>query len=337
MNKIGVILNNIGSPSSPEPEDVGNYLKEFLMDKEILTLPYILRYILVHFIIVPRRKYFSAEKYKKIWGLKKSPLIEISEDFCAGVQRELGENYNVQLGMVNGQPSIEKALDNLKESGVGQIIFAPLYPQYAKATTYAATQKTKAKLKKVFGEYDNLKVLKPFYNHPGFIELSAKKLMKEWDSGQWQHIMFSFHGLPEAQIKKNQGCLTNLNCCQRANACEINCYRAQSIKTAELIAESANLKTNQYTICFQSRLGPAKWIGPSSIGVVQQLAQKGYKKLLVQTPSFVADCLETLEEVAIELKSEFKLHGGDDLKLVDCLNQDLSWVQKFTVLIQELK
>lgn len=337
MNKIGVILNNIGSPSSPQPEDVGNYLKEFLMDKEILTLPYIIRYILVHFIIVPRRKYFSAEKYKKIWGLKKSPLIEISEDFCAGVQRELGEKYVVQLGMVNGQPSIEQSLINLKASGVKEIIFAPLYPQYAKATTYASTQKTKAKLKKVFGEYADLKVLKPFYSNRGFIDLSAKKLMKEWNSGEWQHIMFSFHGLPESQIKKNEGCLVDSNCCQRANACEINCYRAQSVKTAELIAESANLKPNQYTICFQSRLGPAKWIGPSTINVVQQLAKNGYKKILVQTPSFVADCLETLEEVAIELKSEFKSYGGEDLKLVDCLNQDLSWVQKFAVLIQDLK
>ncbi len=337
MNRIGVVLNNIGSPESPEPDDVGRYLKEFLMDKEILTIPFLIRYPLVHFLIVPRRKFSSAAKYRKIWGLKKSPLIEISEDFCASLQTELGEKYAVQLGMVNGQPSIEKALLSLKKSGIQKIIFAPLYPQYAKATTFAATQKTKKIMKKIYGDISEMKVLNPFYNNDSFINLSAQKLKEDWVGNKWDHVLFSFHGLPESQIKKNAGCLVDLNCCDRPMACSMNCYRAQSIRTARSIAAAANLASADYTICFQSRLGPARWIGPSTTDVVKQLGQRGIRKILVQTPSFVADCLETLEEISIELKAEFIDHGGDDLKLVPCLNQDQSWVQKFALMIHDLK
>ncbi len=337
MSRIGVILNNIGSPESAEPEAVGTYLKEFLMDKEILTIPFLFRYMLVHWVIVPRRKFSSALKYKKIWGKTQSPLIEISEGFEAKVKTELGSQYEVQLGMVNGQPSLKTALSNLKLAGVQKIIFAPMYPQYAKATTYASTQKIKGLMKNYFDQAVPLSVLAPFYENSDFISLSAKKLRSDWDSKKWQHILFSFHGLPESQIKKVQGCLTTADCCERVEACALNCYRAQSVQTARLIAAAANLTKVQYTICFQSRLGPAKWIGPASVDVVKELGLKGVKRLLVQTPSFVADCLETLEEISIELEDEFKKHGGENLKLVPCLNQDADWAASFGLVRKHLK
>lgn len=334
MNKIGILLNNIGSPSSTDPEDVGTYLKEFLMDKYIIEIPFLLRYILVHWIIVPRRKFSSALKYKKIWGEKKSPLIEISEQFCQKLQNELGGAYFVRLGMVNGAPSIESTLIEMREAGVEKIIFVPLYPQYARATSYAAEEKARKALAKIFKEEIPFFVLQPFYNSKAFILGSAEKLKQDWQSGKWQHLLFSFHGLPESQIKRNPGCLESSTCCDRAEACQMNCYRAQSLKTAELIAKEAGLTKDQYTICFQSRLGRAKWIGPATTDVAKKLAASGCKNLLVQTPSFVADCLETLEEIGLELKEDFIQDGGDNLKLVPCLNQDSSWVKDFAGLVR---
>lgn len=334
MNKIGVLLNNIGSPSSADPDDVGEYLKEFLMDKYIIEIPYLLRYILVHWIIVPRRKFSSALKYKRIWGEKKSPLIEISEEFCTKLQNELGDKYFVRLGMVNGTPSIEATLKEMRDIGVKKIIFAPLYPQYARATSYAAEEKTRKLVNKVFKNEISFSVLKPFYNAKAFISGSVEKLKQDWQTGKWQHILFSFHGLPESQIKKNSGCLERETCCERAQACEMNCYRAQSLKTAELIAKETGLTKDQYTICFQSRLGRAKWIGPATTDVAQNLAKSGCKNLLVQTPSFVADCLETLEEIGLELKEDFIHEGGENLKLVSCLNYDPSWVKDFAGLVR---
>ena len=334
MNKIGILLNNIGSPSSVSPEDVGEYLKEFLMDKYIIELPFLLRYILVHWIIVPRRKFSSALKYKKIWGVKKSPLIEISEEFGQKLQNELGDQYLVCLGMVNGKPSIESALKTMQDNGVKKIIFVPLYPQYARATSYAAEEKTRNLVRKIFQKDISFSVMKPFYNTKAFLTGSAEKLKQDWQSGKWQHLLFSFHGLPESQIKRNSGCLESSTCCERVQACEMNCYRAQSLKSAELIAKEAGLTKDQYTICFQSRLGRAKWIGPATTDVAKNLATSGCKNLLVQTPSFVADCLETLEEIGLELKEDFIQEGGEELKLVPCLNQDSSWVKDFAGLVR---
>lgn len=330
MSRIGVLLNNIGSPRSFQPDDVGEYLKEFLMDKEIIGLPYLLRYILVYWIIVPKRKFASAEKYRRIWGTKKSPLIEISENFAEKLQSELGSGYFVKLGMVNGTPSIDTTLKEMQQNGIEKIIFAPLYPQYARATSFAAESKTRDLLPKDI----EFSILKPFYNSESFVNESAKKLKKDWDTCQWQHILFSFHGLPESQIKRNSGCLQNKDCCVRPQACQMNCYRAQSLKTAEMIAVKVGLTKDQYTICFQSRLGRAKWIGPATSDVAKQLAQAGVKNLLVQTPSFVADCLETIEEIAIELREDFIQAGGASLKLVPCLNEDSDWVKGFAGLVK---
>lgn len=337
MKKIGLIINNIGTPDTYHPDDVGRYLKEFLMDKEIISIPFFVRYFLVHFIIVPRRRFASALKYKKVWGQSKSPLFEITESFAQKLKEVLPSNYHVELGMRYGNPSIQQALENLKNKQVDQIIFAPMYPQYAKATTYSAIEKLKMDMIRIFGSDQNLITVNPFYEKSVFIENSAIKLKKELSSGKWQHVLFSFHGLPESQVKKNPGCLATKNCCERVEACQINCYRAQCFASAKLIAANAGLSDDQYTVCFQSRLGPAKWIQPASSDVVVELANRGIKSVLVQTPSFVADCLETLEEIAIELKAEFVSQGGEDLKLVACLNDDEEWVRSFVEIIKDVK
>lgn len=333
MRKIGIILNNIGSPSDATPDAVSTYLKEFLMDKEIINSPFLIRFFLVNFLIVPRRKFASSLKYKKIWR-KESPLIEISKSFLQQVQEQLNlrndAEYVVRLGMRYGEPSIKSCLQDFKSQQITDVIFAPMYPQFAKATTFSAVQHAEKWVSEIYNRSAvRFKSVQPFYLLPGFIQLSAEKLRKDWQTNHWQHVLFSFHGLPESQIKKVQGCLSDSSCCEKQKACENNCYRAQCFKTAQLISQQLNLKSDQYTVCFQSRLGPTKWIQPASIDVVQQLAEKNIKNILVQTPSFVADCLETLEEISIELKNEFKSHGGNDLKLVDCLNADRDWAVEF--------
>lgn len=336
MKRIGLILNNIGSPKSFQPDDVGQYLKEFLMDKEIIELPYLFRYALVHFLIVPRRKFSSAEKYRRIWGKTQSPLIEISEKFCNSLQVQLGANYQVELGMVNGNPSLEHALIQMRDQGIDEIIFAPLYPQYARATSFASESKIRGLLRKILKNRVNLKVLPPFYSTSAFIDASVDRLKQDWSSNQWQHVLFSFHGLPESQVKKNSGCLQSPDCCARLQACQRNCYKAQCLQTASLIAKQANLTKDQYSVAFQSRLGRAKWIGPAATDVAKHLAQSGCQNLLVQTPSFVADCLETLEEIGLELKDNFIQAGGKNLKLVPCLNDDTNWINQFAGLVKKL-
>ncbi len=333
MNRIGVILNNIGSPSESTPEAVGHYLNEFLMDEEILNLPFLIRYPLVRWLIVPRRKKYSAQKYQKVWINNKSPLISISERLCEKVQDQLGTEYLVRLGMRYSDPSIQSCLDEFKKNQIEQIYFAPLYPQYAKATTFSAIKKIE-KLKPSFKQFNQIKLMQPFFNQSEFIDLLSQKIASDWKTNDWQHILFSFHGLPESQVKKNQGCLIEKNCCERQIACDLNCYRAQCFATAGFIAEKLNLQQTQYTVCFQSRLGPARWIQPSSLNTVQKLASQGVKKVLVQSPSFVTDCLETLEEISIELKDEFIKQGGDDLKLVPCLNDDAEWAKVLADLIR---
>jgi protoporphyrin/coproporphyrin ferrochelatase len=237
----------------------------------------------------------------------------------------------VRLGMRYGEPSLKSCFLEMKNDGIEKFFLAPLYPQYAQATTSSAEKK--------FSYYTkDFQLLKPFYNNEDYIKVCSEKLQADWQTQKWQHILFSFHGLPESQVKKNRGCLQSENCCVQAQACEKNCYRAQCFATARLIASNLNLLKSQYTVCFQSRVGPAKWIQPSTLDTVKVLAAKGVKSLLVQSPSFVADCLETLEEVAIELKDEFKEVGGQDLKLVPCLNDDASWVKVFSqIVLNELK
>lgn len=302
-----VILVNVGTPQSTDPKEVGIYLNEFLMDENIIPIPRPFRDILVKALIVPKRKFSSSEKYKKVWTAKGSPLMVESEALRKKLQGLLGPEWNVVLGMQVGHPRVKNAIleANAKNSA---IYYCPLYPQFANATTGGALQ--------AIGQ-DAAHILQPFYNSSWFIKAVAENIRKELQPQD--HLLLSYHGLPVSQLtSKNSTCYQSTTCCQQAEACQRNCYKAQCLKTTELLRQELGLQ--EISTSFQSRLGRAKWIEPSTEHMAQELLKRGVKHLKVACPSFVADCLETLEEIGMDLKEQFLSSGGESFKLIPCVN-----------------
>jgi len=325
MSKVGIILNNIGTPLSPETKDVSAYLKEFLMDPNVIGLPYPFRFLLVHGLIAPFRSRSSGAKYKSIWSQQGSPLLVHTENLRKKLQQELGPEFSVKIGMRYGKPSIEEAIKELESENIRKVIFAPLYPQYAEATTGSNTTHYKKLTRQ---QQFNTKFLESFYHRDFFLNPLSEVLKKHFpDNQKPQFVLFSYHGLPESQIKEVHGCLENPHCCQRKEACDLNCYKAQCHKTSEGLAKKLDLEHGTWATSFQSRLGPSKWIGPATTHEVQRLAKEGIKNLFVATPAFVTDCLETLEEINIELRQEFLSLGGETFTLAPCLNDHETWVK----------
>jgi ferrochelatase len=323
----GVLLCNIGTPDSFSEKDVAKYLREFLMDEEILTIPFPLRYILVNAIIVPKRAALSAANYKAIWTEQGSPLRVLSEALRQTLQQSLDSSTGgserksiVAVGMRYGKPSIPKALAEFHAAGVSDVLVVPLYPQYARATT-VSTLKQVAKVTAKQGYGFKIDELAPFYNDRGFIGAVAETVRAKLAGKQVDHYLMTYHGLPESQVKKNPGCLQSESCCQRAEACALNCYRAQCFKTSELIAQALGLQPDQWTVSFQSRLGKTEWIKPYTDETLKQLPGRGIKRLAVLCPSFVSDCLETLEEIGVQGAEAFRHAGGEEFYLVPCLNE----------------
>lgn len=327
MARIGIILNNIGTPKSPQAKDVGAYLNEFLMDPNVISLPYPFRLLLVKGLIVPFRSRTSGAKYKSIWTEQGSPLLVYTERLREKLQHELGSEFSVKIGMRYGKPSISEAVKELENEDIHKVIFAPLYPQYAEATTGSnVAYYKKLTAKSEFRTY----VLPPFYGKEYFLEPQAQIIAESLQQTKADHVLFSYHGLPEDQVRQVPGCLETENCCQRREACDLNCYKAQCHKTSEALAKKLNLKPEQWSTSFQSRLGPAKWIGPATTDEVQRLAQNGVKHLTVACPAFVTDCLETLEEINIELRHQFLANNGESFTLTPCLNDHNSWVTELS-------
>jgi len=307
-----VILINVGTPESPSPEDVGFYLREFLMDENILPLPRPFRDILVKAIIVPRRKYISARKYQSIWTDKGSPLMVESLKLQASLQTFLGDGWNVVLGMQVGKPRLRQSLKDVSEKSA-EIHVVPLYPQYATATTGGAL----GVLNQVLQASSKVKVLDPFYQQTWFLRAQAQRIRDRLQPQD--HLLLSYHGLPVSQLRAHRSqCYQSESCCLEASACAQNCYKAQCLRTSRLLQQDLGLP--QVSIGFQSRLGRSRWIEPSTQQVVRGLAGRGVKHLKVACPSFVADCLETLEEIGMELKHEFEQAGGQSFELVESLN-----------------
>lgn len=324
----GVLLINLGTPDAPTPEAVGRYLREFLMDGFVLDVPAPLRWFLVNVAIVPRRKHQSAAAYQKIHTPEGSPLLINTRDLAVNVGRELGEQYVVEFGMRYGNPSIKSAVAKLKSHEVSRVVVLPLYPQYAESSFETAVAETKRSAEEL-GCADLLTFLPPFYANDGFIGAWADRLRSEIDPDQTDHVIFSFHGLPVRHLTKFHGHngAASASCCVAINSDNEKCYRAQCFTTARAIATELQLHPDDYTVSFQSRLGRAEWIAPNTVDVFDDLARRGIKRVAVACPSFVADCLETLEEIAIRGKETFVAAGGEDLKLIPSLNSDLSWAR----------
>jgi protoporphyrin/coproporphyrin ferrochelatase len=332
LKRTGVLLINLGTPDAPTPEAVGAYLREFLMDGFVIDMPQPLRWFMVNVMIVPRRKFQSANAYQKVQLPGGSPLLVYTREFAAGVIARLGKDdgFTVEYAMRYGNPSIASALKRLKSADVERVIVLPLYPQYAESSYETAVVETRRRAAEL-GLADRLSFFPPFYNRAEFIDACARRVLETHEENPVDHVLFSFHSLPERHLKQldktGQHCLGRASCCDQIAAVNQHCYRAQSIFTAKAIAAKLDLVEGDYTVSFQSRLGRAKWIGPPTEVVLAELARKGIKRLAVSCPSFVADCLETVEEIAIRGRQTFIEAGGEELFLVPSLNAEAAWVE----------
>ncbi|OLD26469.1 MAG: ferrochelatase [Acidobacteria bacterium 13_1_40CM_3_55_6] len=340
MNRTGVLLINLGTPDAPTPEAVGRYLREFLMDGYVIDLPKPLRWFFVHVMIVPRRKEQSAKAYQKVQLPKGSPLLVHTRELAANVAARLNTNdnrYAVEYAMRYGNPSIATSLEKLCAQDVARIMVLPLYPQYAESSFETAVVETRRRAAEL-GCADRVTFLTPFFERPEFIDSFASRVVEHLEKHPAEHVVFSFHSLPERHLTKlnPQHCLRAVDCCAQLSEMNRHCYRAQCLFTAKSIARQAKLKRGAYTVSFQSRLGRAKWLGPNTEDVLKSLAQRGIKRVAVSCPSFVADCLETLEEIAIRGRETFINTGGDELWLIPSLNSHPIWVETICNWIREL-
>jgi protoporphyrin/coproporphyrin ferrochelatase len=340
MDRTGVLLINIGTPDKPTPEAVGRYLREFLMDEYVLDMPFMKRWLLVNRVIVPRRKHYSAEHYQKIQMPEGAPLLVHTERFASGLATELSNDANefvVEIGMRYGNPSIATAVSKLKAGQVDRIVAAPLYPQYTQSSFETAVVETKKQAKKQ-GLSDRLTFIPPFYADSDFIEANAGIVGDHLRKHSPDYVLFSFHSVPVRHIKQidtTDHCRVNETCCAEIGTANQNCYRAQCHATSRAIAAVVGLDQNQFTTCFQSQFGKDEWIGPSFEHLLAELPKRGVKTVAVACPSFVADCLETLEEIGIRGREEFQAAGGDELTLIPCLNSDPLWIEAAANMIRK--
>ncbi|RKD20117.1 ferrochelatase [Pelobium manganitolerans] len=328
MAKKGILLVNLGTPDSPSTADVRKYLDEFLMDERVIDINSFNRTLLVKGIIVPFRGPKSAKLYKEIWTPQGSPLLIYGNSVRDVLAKKLGADYQVELAMRYQSPSLPDALERLKQSKVDSIKVVPLFPQYASASTGSVHQLVMEIVSK-WQAIPAISFVNSFYDHPGMIKVFADNARKHLHQS-WDHILFSFHGVPQRQMKKadvsGQHCLKVENCCDNITENNKFCYSAQCHQTAKLLAKELDLKPEDYSLCYQSRLGSDPWMQPYTSDVLKQLAQKGVKRLLVLCPAFVADCLETLYEISVEYQTEFEHLGGEKVQLVESLNDNPAWI-----------
>jgi ferrochelatase len=329
MAKKGILLVNLGTPDSPQTPDVRKYLNEFLMDGRVIDVNPVLRTLLVKGIIVPFRAPKSGKLYKEIWDEQTgSPLLYYSILQQQALQQRMGDDYIVELAMRYQTPSIESALQRLKDALVSDIKVIPMFPQYASASTGSVQEKVMDLVRR-WQTIPNISFVNSFHDNAGMIETFANN-GKRYNPESYDHILFSFHGLPQRQLLKcdhtHSYCLKKSDCCDTLNDVNKFCYSAQSHHTAQLIAEKLNLPKEKYTICFQSRLGSDPWVQPYTSEIIRKLAAEGKQRLLVFCPAFVADCLETVFEVTEEYGGEFKALGGEHVQLVESLNAEPTWI-----------
>lgn len=330
--KRGVLLVNLGTPLSPKHHDVFRYLTEFLTDERVIDFPWLKRQLLVRGVIVPFRYRQSAEQYRRLWTKEEgSPLLFHSKRVQEKLQQTLGNEYHVALAMRYQYPSIAEALEKLCKEEIDELIILPLFPQYASATTGSVYQKVMKELQN-WQAFPKLIFINHFFDHPAMIDAFCARA-GQYPLSSYDHVLFSFHGLPESQLRQaNNGCLTS-HCCQQLCQKNRSCYKAQCFATARAIIDQLNLKEKHYTICFQSRLGKETWIQPYTTDVLHTLAKQGHKRLLVFSPSFVCDCLETTYEISSEYQREFKQLGGEELQLVEGLNDHPLWIKALQQII----
>ncbi|MCL5126797.1 MULTISPECIES: ferrochelatase [unclassified Algibacter] len=326
--KKGILLVNLGSPESPEPKDVKKYLGEFLMDERVIDLPYIARAALVKGIILKTRPKASAAAYKKIWWKEGSPLIVISERLQNKIQKEV--EYPVALAMRYGSMTIKKGLQELVDKGVEEVLLFPLYPQFAMATTETITVLAEELRQEYFPDL-KIESVPAFYNKPDYIEVLANSIKNHLKDKNYDHVLFSYHGVPERHIRKSDvtksHCKIDKSCCVTPSKAHEYCYKHQCLEVTRLVGEKLGFKEDMFSTSFQSRLGFDPWLQPYTDRTIERLGKKGVQNMAIITPAFVSDCLETLEEIAMEGQEIFHEMGGKDFTTVPCLNDDDEFVE----------
>jgi ferrochelatase len=334
----GVLFVNLGSPESPTAKDVKPYLDEFLMDKYVIDVPYLLRALLVRGVILQTRPKKSAAAYAKIWWDEGSPLIVLSQRMKDKVEKMV--DIPVALSMRYGTMTILKGLQELHDKGVNEVLLFPLYPQHAMASTttiVVLAEELRAQ------HFPNMKFtnVPAFYNKPGYIEALGNSIKKHLDNYDYDHLLFSYHGVPKRHIRKTDitksHCKIDGSCCNTASVAHEFCYRHQCYETTKQVVKYLGIPEEKYSQTFQSRLAGDKWLTPYTDVEVNNMPGKGIKKLAVVTPAFVSDCLETLEEIAMEAKEEFMHHGGEEFMAIPCMNDGDAWCQTVAGWINEFE
>jgi len=333
MKKTTVLLINLGTPDSPSVSDVRSYLSEFLNDARVIDIPWLLRKVLVNLIIVPFRAPKSARIYEKLWTPQGSPIMYHGESVKALLQEKLGPDYTVELAMRYKNPAISAVLERIRKSNPDRIIVLPLFPQYASASTGSALQEVMDVIR-TWWVIPEIRMVSQYWDHPAFIRALVAR-GKEYDWREYDHVLFSYHGLPERQVDKvyDQGLCEDRDCESEITEENKYCYKAACYGTTRLLADGLGIPSEQYTVCFQSRLDK-KWLRPFSDQVVVEQANKGARKLLVFSPAFVADCLETTIEIGDEYQQLFQEHGGEKVQLVESLNDHPFWIEALEDLVR---
>ncbi len=335
---IGVLLLNLGTPDSPNTGDVRRYLRQFLGDPRVIDLPQPLRWLLLNLVILPFRPRKSAAAYRTIWTPEGSPLLHYGRGLVAGVAKELGDAYRVELAMRYGEPSVARGLDALLATSPASIVVLPLFPQYATASTGSALAEV-ARVLEAIEKPPPVHTIDAFFDHPSFCNAVAAVARPVLERFEPDHVVMSFHGLPEQQVRaldsNGHGCLTAANCCAAVHAQNRACYRAHCFATARTLTHTLGLEEEETSLAFQSRLGRTAWLEPNLVDVLPELSARGVRRLAVLCPAFVADCLETVEEVGIKARQQWHELGGDELCLVPCVNADPVWADGVATLIRD--
>jgi len=332
----GVLLVNLGTPDAPQTPEVRRYLRQFLSDPRVLDINPIGRAALLNLIILPLRPRKSAEAYREVWTEEGSPLLVHGKALAAGVQERLPE-VEVVLAMRYGNPSIEAGLKELASRGCDEVVMMPLFPQYASSSTGSAVEEVYRQAGKLWNT-PFVRVVPPFYDAPQFVEAFAAVARPVLDELDADHVLFSYHGVPERHVIKSDDtgshCLKTPDCCQSICAANRQCYSAHCYATTRAVVKALGLEEGTYSTAFQSRLGRTPWLTPYTDKVVPELAKAGAKKVAVFCPSFVADCLETIEEIGIRAREDFEEAGGERLVLIPSLNTHTTWVDGAAELVR---
>ncbi|MEQ9168171.1 ferrochelatase [Fulvivirga sp.] len=325
-SKTGVLLINLGTPDSPSVSHVRSYLSQFLNDPRVIDIPAIARLLLVNLIIVPFRAPKSAKVYKELWTKEGSPLLTISNNVAKLLDTELGEDYDVHLAMRYKNPNIVDVLERMRLKNYNKIVVLPMFPQYASASTGSAYELVMDVVKK-WWIIPEIRFVGQYFDNPDFIDAILDRASK-YNIEDYDHVLFSYHGLPDRHVDKvyNDGLCSDRDCEHELTEENKYCYKATCYATTRLIAEKLNLPEDRYTVCFQSRLDK-NWLTPFSDKVVEEWGKKGAKKLLVFSPAFTADCLETIIEIGDEYQEIFEEHGGEKVQLVESLNEHPLWIK----------